>query len=548
MKEYINRLSFLKKIRILYISLLLIPVLFLGGFVIYSTSSFVRQNEMTEIEDTINRNVIELENRIQQCESSMRYLASNYSLQEFLKLDKTKYRERNSMAKYVGPLVYNTLLSNQFFSKIRLFSSENDAALSDIIKSADAVAQEDWYQKTMGTEEMQWWCEEGKWFASRQIVNYYPKDHLGIIRIEIKESMWEDTFDIFDDILIEMDIIASDQILHTYSIQGEESLGECYQIEKELSIPDWSICYRVSKKNLHSYFHPFMMNAMLIMIGLLIFVGFAVNEMSRRLLKNLHELVGEVKQVEDGNLMIPINISSKDEIGDLARSIDKMLKKINSLIEQVYKAELDKKDFELNLLQSKISPHFLYNNLSAINWIAIEKGETQIYEITTLMATFYRTALNRGVNIDRLRIEIDNIKAYVKLQQLSHDDSFDVEYHVEESLLECYVPIFIMQPLVENAIEHGIDQLREGRGKIFIEVLRETGCIIIRIKDNGQELYTRMGTAILPEEKYGYGVSNVHKRIQLLFGKGYGVKIYVDETGTTSEIRLKIDNMISMNT
>ena len=91
-----------------------------------------------------------------------------------------------------------------------------------------------------------------------------------------------------------------------------------------------------------------------------------------------------------------------------------MLRKIQTLIDEVYKSKLDKKSLELDLLQSKINPHFLYNNLSAINWIAIEKGEDRIYEITTELGTFYRTALNKGINVDHLNVEVENIKAYVK--------------------------------------------------------------------------------------------------------------------------------------
>ena len=91
---------------------------------------------------------------------------------------------------------------------------------------------------------------------------------------------------------------------------------------------------------------------------------------------------------------------------ELARNINKMLRKIQTLIDEVYKSKLDKKSLELDLLQSKINPHFLYNNLSAINWIAIEKGEDRIYEITTELATFYRTALNKGINVDHLNVPV----------------------------------------------------------------------------------------------------------------------------------------------
>ena len=211
------------------------------------------------------------------------------------------------------------------------------------------------------------------------------------------------------------------------------------------------------------------------------------------------------------------------------------------LIDEVYKSKLDKKSLELDLLQSKINPHFLYNNLSAINWIAIEKGEDRIYEITTELGTFYRTALNKGINVDHLNVEVENIKAYVKLQLMAHDEGFDVEYKIEPSLLDQMVPIFILQPLVENAIEHGIDCMREKRGKISIEIYAENNELYMTVRDNGLELYEKIGQGKMSHEEFGYGVSNVDKRIRILCGEGYGVEIFAGPGGTTSIIKLRRD-------
>lgn len=158
-----------------------------------------------------------------------------------------------------------------------------------------------------------------------------------------------------------------------------------------------------------------------VIVVLLLLLGFiGVNKSARSLLHYLYQIIDQVKKVKDGNFEIQIAESSQDEIGELARNINKMLRKIQTLIDEVYKSKLDKKSLELDLLQSKINPHFLYNNLSAINWIAIEKGEDRIYEITTELATFYRTALNKGINVDHLNVEVENIKAYVKLQLMEH--------------------------------------------------------------------------------------------------------------------------------
>ena len=201
--------------------------------------------------------------------------------------------------------------------------------------------------------------------------------------------------------------------------------------------------------------------------------------------------------------------------------------------------EIERQSIELDLLQAKINPHFLYNNLSAINWLALDCGQDRIYEITTEMATFYRTALNRGKNVDRLSVEIANIRSYVNLLQISHENSFDIEYDIEEGLLDDIIPIFILQPLVENAVEHGIDQLRAKRGILRISGYTEGGYLVLSVFDNGTALYDKSGKGAMQISEYGYGTSNVHRRIQILCGEDCGLTVSADEEGTTASIKLK---------
>ena len=198
--------------------------------------------------------------------------------------------------------------------------------------------------------------------------------------------------------------------------------------------------------------------------------------------------------------------------------------------------EREHKNLELDLLKSKMNPHFLYNNLSMINWIALENDQPEISEITTELANFYRTALNRDKEIDRLSVELSNIKSYIRLQEMAHSNSFDVIYEVDEILLDQMIPCFILQPLVENAIEHGIDTLRDQRGLIKITVQRIKNGVYITVYDNGRKLYQMIGDNELSYERFHYGTSNVHQRIQLICGQNSGLHIRADGTGTYSVI------------
>ena len=289
---------------------------------------------------------------------------------------------------------------------------------------------------------------------------------------------------------------------------------------------------------------PFSIMIMIAGVAVAVFLisEFLVNYYLKRVSARLNRILDGMTQVMGGDLTVRLAAEKNgDELDVIACHFNEMCEKLDLHIQKSYLAEIDQKNAEMSALQSQINPHFLYNNLSAINWIAIEKGEDRIYEITTELGTFYRTALNKGINVDHLNVEVENIKAYVKLQLMAHDEGFDVEYKIEPSLLDQMVPIFILQPLVENAIEHGIDCMREKRGKISIEIYAENNELYMTVRDNGLELYEKIGQGKMSHEEFGYGVSNVDKRIRILCGEGYGVEIFAGPGGTTSIIKLRRD-------
>ena len=213
------------------------------------------------------------------------------------------------------------------------------------------------------------------------------------------------------------------------------------------------------------------------------------------------------------------------------------------MIDAVYKTEIEKRDIELDLLRSKINPHFLYNNLSAINWIAIEKGEDKIYEISTQLASFYRTALNHGKNIDKVSVEVQNVKAYIKLQEYARENSFDADITVSPGAEERYTLIFILQPLIENALEHGIDMLENGRGRIKVDIYEEGNCLVARVIDNGDSLYKKIGKNRLAKKEFGYGLRNVDQRVKIICGDDYGIILEADDTGTAATLRMDEDSI-----
>lgn len=232
-----------------------------------------------------------------------------------------------------------------------------------------------------------------------------------------------------------------------------------------------------------------------------------------------------MKATETGNLGMVIENDSTDEIGDLINGYNSMSKRLDETVNEVYQSKIKEKEYEMRALQAQINPHFLYNSLSMINWKALEAEQEDISRITLSLSTFYRTALNKGKNILLVKDEIANIKSYLDIQLAMHDNSFDVVYDIDDSILKYETLNLILQPLLENAIGHGIDVKTDGRGEIRIEGKEKGDFLDFTVSDNGVGMTKTQAALILSKSSNGYGVSNVNERIKLYYGEKYAVKI-----------------------
>ena len=180
-----------------------------------------------------------------------------------------------------------------------------------------------------------------------------------------------------------------------------------------------------------------------------------------------------------------------------------MVSRLRQLIMEVYQQKLAQKNAELTALQAQINPHFLYNSLSIINWKAIEAGEDEISYVTLALSTYYRTSLNRGETMTTVAKEIDNIRAYLKIQLVMHDNEFRVVEQISDGLNDYMIPKLILQPLAENAIDHGIDvsdnedptlwlTIREEAEHIFFEMWRLNGMVPEAISIRNMRRFTRI--------------------------------------------------------
>lgn len=278
-----------------------------------------------------------------------------------------------------------------------------------------------------------------------------------------------------------------------------------------------------------------ILNALLIMgvivIILAVFISFFI---SGRLTSSLKRLRDKLKDLGSGKLNSFLDGSPRDELWELEQGYNEMVVRINELLEKNRLEQEKKRELELTALQAQINPHFLYNTLDAIGWIALMKGQAEIEQMVMELSHFFRLSLHKGDKIITIEDEIGIAASYVTIEQLRNPGKFDVEYQVEPEITQLYVPKIILQPIVENAIKHGVSQVRR-HGKIIIRGYRKNDDVFLEVEDNGcgfQQKNSRLHGS-------GYGLKNVNERIQLEYGSAYGISFQSEEgKGTTVQIHI----------
>ena len=208
-----------------------------------------------------------------------------------------------------------------------------------------------------------------------------------------------------------------------------------------------------------------------------------------------------MRKIEGGNYSVEVNVDSNDEIGQLANDFNHMAKQIDYLINEVFTVKIQQQEQEMLALQAQINPHFLYNSLSS----------------------FYRTSLNRGKSIISVREELENIRSYIDIQLLLHSRSFRVEYEIDEKIYRYTMQKLLLQPLVENAILHGLDHTRNKEKLLSVSGFLLGDTLVFRVADNGSGITPRELENILSKDAKGYGIKNIHQRIQIMYGSQYGL-------------------------
>lgn len=267
--------------------------------------------------------------------------------------------------------------------------------------------------------------------------------------------------------------------------------------------------------------------------------------LSLRISRPIKHLESSMKEVEKGNFDIQVDIQSSNEIGHLSNRFNRMTTEIKELVIQNMKEQELKRKSELQVLQAQVNPHFLYNTLDSIIWMAETGKSKEVILMTASLAKLFRLSISKGQEFISIFNEIEHIKNYLTIQKMRYKSKLDFEINVDKSILPCKVIKIILQPLVENAIYHGIRN-NAGKGHIQITGIRKENRILLQVIDNGigmspeeiHNIYQKDRTSV---QGSGIGVQNVNQRIKLHFGEPYGLHFESElGKGTTVNIWLPV--------
>lgn len=559
MIKFFRNMKFRYKLITTYILLGIIPMTIMGLVWYNQTRTILMKQEKSSIENYLTQAVSNMDNQLRIYNNLSDYIAFNQQISHVVSHEYDSYYDMyNQFSNVLDPMLASLKYFHSDINQITIYTKNNVVKHNTTLAPITEIENEDWYKIIKGNNDIHWFVsqDEKKVFCARNILTLENNYEVGVLYVQVDYEKLFESFKQMNDsnygifIMDELgnNIFNFDQFEDPNKSRkmtfdefnkgiGKENI---YTIVTAHSVNNnWTVSLYKPQKLIYESTN-FMITGNVIAIMLLIVFSIIITSvLSKVMVSGLEKLRANMEEVEKGNMEITVKSNNEDEVGALIRGFEKMILQIKALIEDVYESRLIQKDYEMKALQAQINPHFLYNSLSLINWMALETDQEDISKITLSLSTFYRTALNKGKNILRVRDEIKNMRSYLDIQLMMHDYEFDVDVQVEEDILDYNILNLILQPLIENAINHGIDLKTNGRGCIKIIGEKQNDEIVLIVSDNGVGMSNEQAESILTNKSNGYGVKNVNERIKLYYGEQYQLKIE-SEIGIGTKVKVTI--------
>lgn len=348
---------------------------------------------------------------------------------------------------------------------------------------------------------------EGESFIMDTSSNLYTK---------VQTISAQDTENIMNNVMLHLDTTSSFS-LDKYT----------YYYTKIPANENWYLCTKVETANLTKETSSFilMLTSLLVLFTLITIV--VCIYLSRSITKPISNL-NETMQKASSNLQIVADQSDIEEINSLSYSFNQLIQKIDNLLKKIKEDAKLQRQSEIKVLQAQINPHFLYNTLDALNWKAVQHQDAEMTTLIRSLCDFYRISLSNGDEFIPIKDEIKHVECYLKIQSIRFKNQFTYDLEVEPHLLSMYCLKILLQPLIENAITHGLRPL-DHPGKIHIRIFPQDNNIIMTVEDNGvgmsDQMLDEVNNGLSNQALHKYGLYNINQRIRLTYGETYGIHI-----------------------
>ena len=544
--HWFNGIKLRYKLAIFYSLFCFLPVMLLFWLSFLQMRSIIDDKGKMNLQSYLQQSVSSMDRTLDGYNSLSDYIAFDRTLAEVFSMEYgTPYEQYEQLTQKVDPILRTASYFHSGMQQITIYTDNGMVKHDTTVAPVSEIEETDWYQKTLEHPGLNWFAnyQEKTLFSARKLAFSGAREGVNILYMDVD---YQKLFTPYAETLIsECGLYITDQdgklVFEESRFSGKNQNYDLTYSEfleqRDRGSTDYIILCEQSNTTGWTVwlYQPVglageAMRPIGVMAGVTILICIFAAVLayfitSGMVSSRIERLTHFMQEVQEGSMDMQMESDDRDEIGMLYRGFGSMMKRIRTLINEVYLSKITQKEAELKALQAQINPHFLYNTLSLINWKALAAGEEDISRMTLALSTFYRTALNRGRNVLQVETELSNTRAYLEIQSMLHDGDFDYEIEAQTEILQCESLNLILQPLVENAIHHGIEEKTDGRGKITVRGWKEDNCVWFMVEDNGVGMEQEVADKILTMESKGYGVRNVDERIRLCYGEKYAMKV-----------------------
>lgn len=565
--KFYKRLNIRNKLLFMFILQMVLPVAVLSVFLLRNVENNMKSQALTLSQDMLKILELRITDFADDTKSVSQDLLYDLEVYDVLNDDQsdklTFYNNVNNLKNVLRTLT----LSNKDIQAVSIFDLKGDNYTYEIsngrLDLMNYLPYETLLALAREAEGRPVWHidfekSQGNIYLTRIINDIDTFNEVGLLIIQVNMAPMKHEYEglqseIFEEIYLldsEKRLVFSsgDHDINTSSIKISESSGVFYEdgskdrmiSYRKMNNPDWYIVTAISKTNLLAEVNRFTSIAFLIFIPLAIVLSLFTIFEGLHMVASINTIVSGMEEVSQGKKHVNIHVDRGDEIGFLAESFNEMTTEIENLVENVYEEQLTRKEVELKALQSQINPHFLYNTLETINWHAQLKGAPEISHMVTALSSIMEATIGRDNKLISLRDELKYIENYISIMTYRYEGRLKFNKTVDTSLLNIKIPRLILQPIVENAINHGIGQ-SVSKSEINITAKKSEDHIYIEICDNGKGIAEAELKALIErinknQENNSIGLENVNRRLKLFYGDNYGVRIYSEENVYTKVV------------